>query len=131
MKQVFLGIDYGRKHIGLSIAHTAIAEPLITISALDGIARIIKFIDDQEITQLVVGISEGWMAIETKQFVAELKAHTNLPIHLQDETLSSFDTRVKLAKAKVKKSKREAKIDHYVSAAILQDYLDSRSSITD
>ena len=73
-------------------------------------------------------MSEGKMAFKIIQFSKLLKQQLNVPTEFHDETLSSFETRKKLAQAGAKKKKRESKIDHFVAAAILDDYLDSHNS---
>lgn len=120
-----LGLDYGDKHIGAAIATTFIAEALEIIPSHKAINRISQLIQQYKIDAIVLGISENQMGDKIKEFARKLSDTFNLPIHFQDETLSSQDTRRQMAIQGIKKSIREAKTDHYVAAAILQDYLDS------
>ena len=120
-----LGIDYGTKHLGLAIATGPLAEPVATVPTGQSFDRIKQLIAEHQIDQIVIGISENQMADETKAFAESVKQSTKLPTVLHDETLSSLETRQKIAAANIKKSKREAKIDHLVAASILQDYIDS------
>lgn len=124
MKHI-LCIDYGDKHCGLAIATTSLAEPIETVSIDKALAKIKALISAYHIEELVFGLSEGKMAEKTRQFAATIGAETKLPIKFHDETLTSYDTRRRIAQAGAKKSKREQKIDHLVAAAILEDYLDS------
>jgi putative Holliday junction resolvase len=120
-----LGIDYGEKHIGVAMARSSLAEPLMVISTATAIEKLSHLIDDHHIRGLVIGYSEGEMAEKTRNFAALLDGIFRLPYVFQDETLSSYDTRVAVAQHGMPQKKRERKLDHYVAAAILQDYLDS------
>jgi putative Holliday junction resolvase len=122
---IYLGLDYGEKHIGVAVATTILAEPLEVINTNSAIERISLWLTKYHITDIVLGISENETAEKTKVFAKLLEDTFHLPLHFQDETLSSQDTRRKLAQSGLKRSIREAKIDHYVAATILQDYLDS------
>lgn len=121
----YLGLDYGEKHLGYALALGPLAEPLQTIPTASAFAILPQIIDKFHLTAIVIGLSEGPMAAKTKAFGHQLHQTTGLPVVYHDETLSSHETRLKLAKSGAKKSKKEAKIDHLVAAAILQDYLDS------
>jgi putative transcription antitermination factor YqgF len=122
--QRFLGIDYGEIHIGLAFADSSLAQPLETIQRHLALDQIQHLIHKLRIQALVVGISEHHMAQHTQRFAQQLHHLTHLPIYYQDETLSSYTTRVKIAQARAKKSRRQQKIDHLVAAQILQDFLD-------
>lgn len=124
---VYLCLDYGEKHIGVAIATTIIAEPLEVISSTSSLAKIKDFVDKYNVTDIVIGLSENITAEKTKYFAKEVSNFISLPIHFHDETLSSQDTRRKLAASGLKRSVREAKIDHFVAATILQDFLDTLS----
>jgi putative Holliday junction resolvase len=121
----YLGLDYGNKHIGVAVATTFIAEAWKTIPSHQAINLISQLIKQHKIDEIVLGISENQMGEKIKEFAHLLSDSFHLPIHFQDETLSSQETRQQMAIKGVKKSIRQAKTDHYVAAAILQDYLDS------
>lgn len=121
-----LAVDYGEKYIGIAIALTPLAEPVVTIEKSHAIKKIIELIDHYQIDMLIVGLSEGSMAEKSRQYGHELEKLTSLPVTYVDETLTSADSRLQAAKAGIKKSKRETKIDHYAAALFLQDYIDSQ-----
>jgi len=121
----YLCLDYGEKHLGVAYATTFIAEPLEVIPSHLALTRIKELLIEYQITDLVLGLSENQMGEKIKAFAQVLTQNFHLPIHFQDETLSSQDTRRMLARKGTKRSVREAKTDHIVAAAILQDYLDS------
>lgn len=128
----FLALDYGTRRIGVAIATTPLAEPLlivqnklandqeiVTQAALDAILNLLKH---HHIEKILVGISEGKTAEKTLQFCELLSKKTTVAIEQVDETLSSFDAD-ELSTFQ-KKSKREADKDHIAAAKFLQDYLD-------
>lgn len=120
-----LGLDYGEKHIGVALATTFVAEALEIISTHKAIEKIETYVQQYAIEAIVLGISENQMGKKTRDFARVLSEKFQLPIHFQDETLSSQDTRRQMAIQGLKRSVRQAKADHYVAAAILQDYLDT------
>ena len=82
-----LGIDYGRRKIGLAISVAKIAEPLMVIvtkSEKEAIGRIIRVVKEEKIERVVVGISEGEMAKESKAFSLKLEAMVNIPVEMFD-----------------------------------------------
>lgn len=123
-----LGIDYGRKKIGLAIADGPLAEPLRILRYQDIkilSERIRKIVEDLRVEKIVVGISEGEMAEETKEFGKKLEEELGTPIFFQDETLTTHDAEELATKAGIKRKKRQELEDAYSATLILQGYLDS------
>lgn len=126
---IYLGIDFGLKHIGLSIAEGPLAAPL-TEKSYSTDEKLFQFllqiIKDQQVNFLVIGLPEGKLAQTIKIFGAKLKQLSNLPVHYQDETLSTFEAKAKLLEAHKPQKKR--RLDHQAAATlILQSYLDDHS----
>lgn len=121
----YLGIDYGRKRIGLALAKAGLAEPLAVLANDEHfMAKIAKIAAEEEIDELVVGLSENEMAQETAQFARQLQEELQLPLHFADETLSSYTVEHKLRSAK--KKVRSGEIDHFAAAEFLQEWLDTK-----
>lgn len=123
-----LGIDYGRKKIGLAISESSLAEPLsvIRFDTFDkAIEKIKAIIDSEKVGRIVLGVSEGLMAKEEKEFGLKLSDQVKIPLTLQDETLTTHDAQELSIKAGIKRKKRRAMEDAYSAALILQNYLDS------
>lgn len=130
-----LCLDYGTRRIGVALATTPLAEPLVIIpnvtkTASDivtshAIDAILRLIDQHMIALVVVGISEETMAAKTRQFIETLATYTSIPIEEMDETLSSYQTYAQMQT--MKKSKRDGHRDHYAAANILQNYLDTHT----
>jgi putative Holliday junction resolvase len=121
-----LGIDYGRKKIGLALAITILAEAYGVIryeKVEDAIKKIRKIVEKEQIEEVVVGISEGKMAGETKKFAKRLEKELGKPIYFQDETLSTQEAQRLSIEANVSRKKRREFEDAYTAAVILQEYL--------
>jgi putative Holliday junction resolvase len=131
-----LGIDYGTKRVGLAQGdELGVATPLPALIDADEAVRWAKLgetIRQRRITDLVLGYpynmdgSAGFKAKEVDAFAERLKQQFGLPVHLVDETLTSY-----AAEATVpKKSRRDVRdsglIDSRAACLILQDFLDQK-----
>ena len=122
-----LAIDFGTKRIGLAVSFGTLAEPLEIIEnnpqALDKIATICR---EQQIAQLLVGISEGEMAEKTQTFIKTLQAKIDLPLLMADETLTT-----KVAEDKLHEGTGTTRhgVDQYAAAVMLQEWLDEQGLI--
>lgn len=126
-----LGIDYGRKKTGLATAVSDFAEPykVLRVKSLDElILKIIQTVNDQEINKIVVGISEGAMGEESKNFSKILRAKLNIPIETHDETLSTFDAQHLSKEAGIKTKRRREMEDAFAASVMLQNYLDFKAN---
>jgi len=121
--KTYLGIDFGTVHVGLAIATSPFPEPLEVVSLEDSILRIASLVKEHHVQTIVIGISEGNMALQTRSFAALLKENVSVPIVFHDETLSS--QRAQKAMQHKKKKDRRGADHHYAAALILQDYLDT------
>lgn len=124
----YLGIDYGRKKIGLSISEGMIAEPLKVIrfekkeDALEKVKRVVKA---ESADVVVVGMSEGEMGGETKEFAKILGERISSEIKFQDETLTTQTAQELSINASIKRKKRKTLEDAYSATIILQNYIDN------
>ena len=119
-----LGIDYGRKRVGVAVSCACLAEPLLILENNPELfAHLQEIITAHRVQELVVGISEGEMAQVSLEFATKLQQQTGLRVHLVDETLSTHQVREYLRQLPAKK--RRGRIDHYAAAVILQNYLDN------
>ncbi len=126
----FLCIDYGTKRIGLAVSYGNLAEPLKIIDNSDlTIKNLVDLIEQEDITTIVMGISDRTMAEETRQFAEKLKKNVRIPIEFFDESFSSKQVQKKLIESQTKMSKRQQPIDHFAAAHVLQEYLDTQASL--
>ena len=133
----YLAIDYGDKRTGLAICDPAetIASPLTVIEGQkDLIKKINEIVTSEKIEAIVLGLplnmddSQGFRAKLVFQFAEKLKAQLQIPIHLQDERLSSFAAEADLAPAELTRKKKKKRLDAVAAAVILQAFLDSKKA---
>jgi putative Holliday junction resolvase len=132
-----LGIDYGAKRIGLAYGdEIGVATPLPAVIEPAGEARWAKLgevIAARRVTDVVVGYpynmdgSVGFKAKEVDAFVAELKVRFGLPVHLIDETLTSYAAESSIKKKDRRGVRDSGLIDSRAATIILQDFLDQRN----
>lgn len=117
---MYLGIDYGLKHIGLATAEGSFSEPRESLhpkNDAEAAALVAKKASDWGVKTLVVGVSEGKSKDLAVTFGRRLEEMTGLEVKFVDETLSTNEAK--------KISKTKSFDDHSLSAAvILQRYLD-------
>lgn len=126
---MLLGIDYGRSKIGLSFGQGTLAGPLKVIrfsSSNEMFAKLVQVINSDQYQKIIVGVSEGDMAEEIKNFIKALAKHTSVPVEEFDETLTSKDAQELSLQAGVNRKKRKQMEDAYAATLMLQAYLDTR-----
>ena len=133
----YLAIDYGEKRTGLAIcdADETIAAPLAVIQTQRELLRkIADIVRTQNVQAIVLGMplnmdgSEGSQTRLVLKFAEQIKQHLDVPIHLQDERLSSFSAEEKLAPAEFTRSKKRKRLDAVAAAAILEAFLQAKKS---
>ena len=128
---IYLAIDYGRSKLGLAIATTLLAEPYKVIrykKEEDGVEKIKGVVEEEKVERVVLGVSEGEMAKEIKEFGEKLKKSLSVPIVYQDETLTTQDAQRLSIKSGMKRKKRKEMEDAFAACLILQSYLDNQIS---
>ena len=137
----FLGIDYGARRIGLSYGdELGVATPLPALTDADPTKRwagLGQMISQRRITDLVLGHplnmdgSAGFKAKEVDAFAARLREEFKLPVHLVDETLTSYEAESTIAKAKRRDVRASGIIDSRAATIILQDFLNLKFPSTE
>jgi putative Holliday junction resolvase len=140
----FLGIDYGRRRIGLALSDLSgvLARPWKTMarhgnradvaSALAAeVARLAS--EDGGLAGVVLGYPRTLGGDPTEQTAAviglaeALRTRIGVPLVLQDERLSSREAESRLARRLKHWKDRKPLLDAASAAVILQDYLDGRA----
>ncbi len=130
-----LALDVGAKRVGVAVASWAarLPRPLVTLDQGDNFfAQLQEIIENEEVGALVVGLPRGLDGQRTQQtkatedFVAELRKQIDLPIHLQDEALTSKQAETELGGLQPLRDK--GKIDALAATYILEDFLAENSS---
>jgi len=134
---VTLGIDYGRKRIGVAVSDAGgrIASPLTQIDAADrarAINAIAKTAAEYEAAEIVVGLpvslneTLGPMAREVAEFAGQLRAAVKIPVNTFDERFTTAEAERSLIDADLSRAKRKRRLDKVAAQIMLQAYLDSR-----
>ncbi len=130
-----LGIDYGRKRIGLALSDPdgIIASPLSVYlrsdirTDVDHIARLAR---ENGVERIVIGLplnmdgSAGGMADEVAAFAEQLSARVKIPVVTFDERLTSEEAERVLIQADMSRRKRRGVRDSIAAVLILQGYLE-------
>lgn len=134
-----LGIDYGRRRIGLAVSDEAgfLARPLDphlrTHSLRKDLEHLSRLAQELEVGTIVVGLplnmdgSKGEMALEVEDFVSQLQQLSKIAIIVSDERLTSVEAERVLLEGNVKRNDRKQLRDGLAATLILQGYLDSQS----
>ncbi len=134
----YLAIDYGTKYTGLAICDSSetIVSPLIVIEGQKELPKkIADIVIKENVEAVVLGLplnmdnSEGNQAKHVRKFAERLKKHLEIPIHYQDERLSSFGAAEKMASVELARGgKIKKRIDAIAAAEILETFLENKSS---
>ena len=122
-----LGIDYGRRKIGLAFSEGKLAEPFGVIRYSDTKIleeKLKKIVEENRIEKVVVGVSEGQMADETKKFISVISHKLSVQIETFDETLTTHEAQELSIKANIKRKRRKELEDAYAACVMLQLYLE-------
>lgn len=130
-----LGLDVGNARVGVAIADSIarLPRPLTTLDNNESFSTSLQHVIDQEtVTQLVVGVPRDMQGNETAQtrqtetFIAQLKNQVATPIATQDEALTSQQAEEELEASGKPFSKGD--VDALAACYILQDYLQEHPS---
>jgi putative Holliday junction resolvase len=121
---MLLGVDYGRKRIGLALAdtETKIASPLKVVGTID---EVIKTVKSEGVGKIIIGSpltlssEKAFMHKEASVFAEKIARLSGLPVELFDERLSS-----KAADALSGTAKTKAPRDALAAMLILQGWMD-------
>lgn len=131
---VYLAFDFGFKRIGLAVGQrlTCSANPLHTIAANQGQpdwAKIEAAIKEWRPEALVVGYptaqdgSELYTTGAVRGFVKQLKKKYALPVHLEDERLTTKAVKEELHALGGYRKIRQSQVDSLAACLILEQWL--------
>jgi len=136
-----MGLDYGSKTVGVAVTDGL----MMTVQNLETIerkeenklrrtlARIEELIREYGVTELVVGLPlnmDGSMSERAEkclEFKNMLERRTGLPVHMQDERLTTVEAMEILKESGVKPKDRKAYVDKIAAGFILRDHLSGRN----
>lgn len=129
-----LALDLGARRVGVAVSD----ELRLTVRPLPAIARtswkkllgeIVRLCQSFDAEGVVVGLpvnlegTEGDAAAEARRVARNLSLSLNLPVHLQDERLTSRAAERSLRSAGATESEVAARVDSEAAALILSDFL--------
>lgn len=130
-----VGIDYGRKRIGIALSDPSgkLALPLCTVDGkIDAVCQALAS-RKKEISEIVVGLplllngQEGDMAKEVRGFGQKLEAALQIQVTFIDERLTSKMAEQGLREFDMTRKERTKRMDSGAAALLLQTYLDRRN----
>lgn len=131
-----LALDVGEKRIGVAEANAVarIAHPLTTLSRNDNsVQEILDLIQEHDAAVLVIGLPRGMSGQETAQTAAvqafgeEISAECPVPVHWQDEAVTSHKAEAELEARRKPYAKEE--VDALAATYILEDFLQEHPEV--
>jgi len=135
-KPRILALDLGKRRIGM-----AISDPLgLTAQGLPNLERTTKradlaalarMVEEREVSLILIGNplnmsgSEGRQSGWVREFVEALAGHTDCPVKLWDERLTTVEASRVLRSSGISIEKRARAVDRLSAVILLQSYLDS------
>ena len=132
-----MAVDPGEKHLGIAISDptATIANPLTVlehVSRTINAAAIAQLAREHDVVTVVIGQALGWDAGPTQssrraaRLADALRAQTDLPVVLWDESDSTQEARSARVAMGVTRKKRHGHLDEIAATVILQSYLDEQ-----
>ncbi|HUP26097.1 MAG TPA: Holliday junction resolvase RuvX [Candidatus Limnocylindrales bacterium] len=129
----FLALDIGGERVGIAWAHAEVSVPVAITTLLrsqpDFWDRLSEIVDKRDVGRIILGLPRGLDGQETAQTAAvrlfgqELGRHLSLPIHWQDEAVTSIKAETSLKASGKPYAKGD--IDALAACYILDDYISS------
>ena len=133
MKRI-MGIDYGDARTGIAISDLlcSIVGSTTVVPSRNkekAIADIVRLVKENEVGQIVVGLprnmdgTEGVRAQLCREFAADLKIATGLPVDMWDERRTTVEAHNILSQHNYHGQKRKNTVDAVAASLILEGYL--------
>lgn len=134
MRGVRMGLDPGDARIGVASSDPSgiLATPVETVPRGEGdLARLSQLVSELEVVRIYVGLprslsgQEGPAAVRAREFAQEVAERiAPVPVHLQDERLTTVSAEAMLRERGRKGQKRRQVVDQAAAVLILQTALD-------
>lgn len=134
---MYLGIDFGKKRIGLALGQ------LIPKGAgvIDGtkdmdetVLAIKEICAENEVSDIVIGLPKkqsgdlGELADDIKTFAEKLEKSVGLPVHFEEEELTSVEAEELIKESGKKYDRKSGKTDEIAAILILEQYINHLDS---
>lgn len=118
-----LGVDFGKRYIGLAISQGLLAEPLKTLENSKNVtAKIGDIIREYDCERIVIGLPEGILEREVQEFGRHLEKQFKVPVSFVSEIYTTKEAQGKLLKT-TRQKKRRRVIHAAAAALILESYI--------
>lgn len=133
-EDVFLGIDYGERNIGLALGRNGYVSPLSIVpgaNMMTAVHEITRLALENKVSKFIVGIpltgdgKETQQSLATRKFVKLLKIISKKPAIFVNEFDSSKEAQAEKAYFGVS-AKKAALSDHVSAAIILRRFFETR-----
>jgi putative holliday junction resolvase len=132
--RLLLGFDYGTRQIGVAVGQpiTGQARELCTLKARDGVpdwTQIEALLREWQPDALVVGLplnmdgTPSEMSSRAETFARRLHGRFKLPVHTQDERLTTFEAKGQRMRQGQHGGYRERPVDALAAALLLESWL--------
>ncbi|PIP21534.1 MAG: Holliday junction resolvase RuvX [Candidatus Nealsonbacteria bacterium CG23_combo_of_CG06-09_8_20_14_all_40_13] len=130
----FLGLDVGDKKIGVAISHSEVlANEYATLENNPEIfEQISKICQSENMEKIVVGLpisasgEDSAQAKKTRQFAKNLQGKIDLPVILENETLTTMEAEQILCDEGLTVAQAKERVDQLSAKLILQQFLESQ-----
>lgn len=134
----YLGLDLGGRRIGVAVSDPGglIAQPLETLIVRgieDALQKVCALIEEYTPAGIVIGLplnlsgDRSELSDEVEKFARRLERNCPVPIHFEDERLSSRQAESVLHAYGKKIKGHKEKIDRMAATIILQSFLDRKN----
>jgi putative Holliday junction resolvase len=136
--KLLLGFDYGTKQIGVAVGQliTGQARELCILKAQNGVPdwqKVEALIKEWQPDAIVVGLplnmdgTPSAMSERAEKFSRRLNGRFNLPVHMQDERLTTYEAKGQRLSEGQRGSYRDNPVDALAAALLLESWLASYS----
>lgn len=132
--KLLLGFDYGTKQIGVAVGQliTGQARELCILKAQNGVPdwqKVEALIREWQPDAIVVGLplnmdgTPSAMSERAEKFARRLNGRYNLPVHMQDERLTTYEAKGQRLSEGQRGSYRDNPVDALAAALLLESWL--------
>ena len=132
--RLVLGFDYGTKQIGVAVGQliTGQARELCILKAQNGVPdwqKVEALIREWQPDAIVVGLplnmdgTPSAMSERAEKFARRLNGRYNLPVHMQDERLTTYEAKGQRLSEGQRGSYRDNPVDALAAALLLESWL--------
>lgn len=136
----YLGLDLGSKTLGMALSDASglIASPYQVIRHNENYEQLLsevkRVVEGKNVQEIVLGLPKnmnntiGEKGNLSLLFKSQLEDLLKIPVHLQDERLTTVEAQNILLKQDASRKKRKQVIDEVAATIILQSYLDRKGN---